>query len=636
MQVDFNAEQAHLTTIYQYLVAEIARLTAKLAALQQQGRQLKQSFSSDTSLNFETISDNLDTFASIEANNRQIDALNAQVDQANMRLQAAHLLKPQAYFARVDLVFDSDTPEAFYLGKVGFSGVDETNLIYDWRAPVADVYYANRLGATSYQANGRQIPVTLTKRRQFVIQGSNLLQAFDNQVAINDPVLLAALAVNRSGQMQDITATIQAEQNAIIRANAAQVLLVDGVAGSGKTSVLLQRVAYLLYQQRQTWSAENILIFTPNQVFAKYIQNVLPALGESNPVTLPFVRYFQQLGQRFGWSLPDATGRFKLLDQQLQQVVVNVDVLTHLFQDDLGQRYFQQTDPQQPLLRRLQVILRRLADKPSTAAGDLTAWLSQVDWATILKIAGPLTVTEQFYILLRLQNYHQDNIAALFIDEAQDYTPDQLTLINQLFPKASLTLVGDHNQVLKATGATLAEMAASFDQRPLVQKYLVTSYRATATITDFFAQFADNPKALKIQSIQSQGQQPQIYEQLSLATLVQELTSTSTGQLLGVITPDNQTAQQVLVALKPSLAQVTGLTGDSPKLPTSGVVVLPLAVAKGLEFDQVVLTDFATSFYQDPILGQHRRYVAASRATKTLTIINRLTGLPTSKASTGD
>ncbi|MCH4172675.1 MAG: hypothetical protein LKF36_15790 [Lactobacillus sp.] len=130
-QVDFDAEQAHLTTIYQYLVAEIARLTAKLAALQQQGRQLKQSFNSDTSLNFETISDNLDTFASIEANNRQIDALNAQVDQANLRLQAAKLLKPQAYFARVDLVFDGDAPEAFYLGKVGFSGTDETNLIYD-------------------------------------------------------------------------------------------------------------------------------------------------------------------------------------------------------------------------------------------------------------------------------------------------------------------------------------------------------------------------------------------------------------------------------------------------------------------------------------------------------------------------
>lgn len=173
-----------------------------------------------------------------------------------------------AYFARIDVKFDDEeTSEQFYIGSDSFKNDDEDNLVIDWRAPIAELYYNQEMGKTSFLANDREISVDLQLRRQFQIEADRLIAYFDSAVAIQDELLLEVLSHNKSEYMQDITATIQKEQNQIIRDVASRVLLVNGIAGSGKTSAVLQRIAYLLYQYRNEVRSEDMLLLAPNPIF---------------------------------------------------------------------------------------------------------------------------------------------------------------------------------------------------------------------------------------------------------------------------------------------------------------------------------------------------------------------------------
>ncbi|MFR4802669.1 MAG: UvrD-helicase domain-containing protein [Eggerthellaceae bacterium] len=155
-------------------------------------------------------------------------------------------------------------------------------LVVDWRSPVAETYYNQENGPTSYVANGRTIKVDLKLRRQFDIAKDTLNAYFDTTVAIQDAMLLASLSQERTSQMKAITATIQKEQNQVIRHEDVPVLLVNGIAGSGKTSVLMQRIAYLFYQQRESLRPEDVFLITPNPVFSRYIETSFPTLGKAS------------------------------------------------------------------------------------------------------------------------------------------------------------------------------------------------------------------------------------------------------------------------------------------------------------------------------------------------------------------
>lgn len=179
---------------------------------------------------------------------------------------------------------------------VGMTDDDYRHFIVDWRSPIAEVYYNQDNGKTSYEANGRTIDCELKLRRQFDIERDLLKALFDTTVAIQDEMLLAALAQNRSSRLSAITATIQKEQNEVIRHEDVPALLVSGIAGSGKTSVLLQRIAYLFYRQRDTLKPEDVFLITPNPVFQRYIENVLPEMGESNPSSITFESLMCGLG----------------------------------------------------------------------------------------------------------------------------------------------------------------------------------------------------------------------------------------------------------------------------------------------------------------------------------------------------
>lgn len=280
-------EVAHLSWVYDKLVSRQQQLTDFLKRDYQQGLKDLHAMGADVPLNFDTISDSLETYAALEAKNREIDQLNISLETAEKELITINRLLESAYFGKIMVDFlDGEEEEAFYIGLGGFTDENQNNLIYDWRSPIAELFYNNQIGASSYQVAEELLAVSINQRRQFIIEAERLLQVFDTTVSIQDDVLLAALANNPVDKMQDITASIQKEQNQIIRDTEHGTILVNGVAGSGKTSVVMQRIAYLLYVYQAEITSENVLILSPNTRFVDYISEVLPSLGEKNPLNM--------------------------------------------------------------------------------------------------------------------------------------------------------------------------------------------------------------------------------------------------------------------------------------------------------------------------------------------------------------
>ena len=255
----FAAEQEHLSATYAKLL-ELGRAAARaMAELAADAAADKESMAEELATNYATWDDAMETHADFMALNRIIDGYNLSHGVQAERLAAVETLLRQPYFAKVSLRFRAgDAPKDLYLGTAGISDESYRRMVVDWRSPVAEVYYNQDLGPTSYEADGRTIKVDLLLRRQFDIEADRLNGYFDSDVAIQDSLLLASLARQRSAQMQAITATIQKEQNVVIRHEDVPALLVTGIAGSGKTSVLLQRIAYLFYRNRDTLRPEDV------------------------------------------------------------------------------------------------------------------------------------------------------------------------------------------------------------------------------------------------------------------------------------------------------------------------------------------------------------------------------------------
>ena len=256
----FDEEQAHLTVTHGKLRAMKTALEEKIDAISEKAAKEKQDIRSNLSLNFDSDTDSMETYIEFEAMSHSIDQYNIEQDAAE--------------------------PEDYYIGSAGISENAYEHLVIDWRSPIAETYYNQQNGKTFYVVNGNRVDVDLQLRRQYNLEEDRLYSFFDTQIAIEDPMLLQSLASRRTDKMKAITATIQKEQNAVIRSEDVPVLLVNGIAGSGKTSVLLQRIAYLFYRQRENLRPEQVYLLTINPVFRQYIDQVLPDLGEENPRTI--------------------------------------------------------------------------------------------------------------------------------------------------------------------------------------------------------------------------------------------------------------------------------------------------------------------------------------------------------------
>jgi len=199
------------------------------------------------------------------------------------------------YFGRIDFIEEGEKePEKYYIGISSLVDDDNEILVYDWRAPVSSMFYDWEIGEASYKCPAGTIHGEITLKRQYKISKGKMEYMFDSSLKIDDEILQDILSKSADARMKAIVTTIQREQNRVIRNEDYKYLIVQGPAGSGKTSVALHRIAYLLYKHRDRIGPENIVIFSPNEIFNDYISNVLPELGEENMYQTTFKDYMHQ------------------------------------------------------------------------------------------------------------------------------------------------------------------------------------------------------------------------------------------------------------------------------------------------------------------------------------------------------
>ncbi|MCD8316740.1 MAG: UvrD-helicase domain-containing protein, partial [Eggerthellaceae bacterium] len=481
----------------------------------------KESMAEELAINYATFDDILETGADFEAVNSIIDSYNLSHSVQADRFSAAEALLKQPYFAKLSLAYERDgKTKELYIGVAGISDENYKRIIVDWRSPVAEVYYTQATGKTSYMADGRTISVDVKLRRQFDIERDILKGYFDSDVVIEDSLLLSSLARHRSAHMKDITATIQKEQNVVIRHDDVGALLVSGIAGSGKTSVLLQRIAYLFYQKRGSLKPEEVVLITPNPVFRRYIDHVLPDLGERNPNLLTYEEFMSPLlpkGRGVGSAsagldaieaIDKAMEGFDFLPQDFLPIVIHHVKL--LGEDQVwkaSQKYsYIEAGPhraaliREALIARLDARLAQLASveeihneveslsvedqlrlfdemyEPQTEKEEREAALIYLkdrfkdgyaaierdDWLNVdglgkrLLHSHGLTSPEWLYLKMSVTGLGEPSIKYVMIDEVQDYNAAQIAVLAKYYRRAHFLLLGDPNQAI-------FENTASFD-----------------------------------------------------------------------------------------------------------------------------------------------------------------------------
>lgn len=690
MDKTFEAEQEHLSTTYAKLQSIERSLQEQLASIFSEVASEKDLITDE--LNFDFDADiHVETMAELEAVNRIIDTYNIAADVTTERLHRAQLLLKQPYFAKVTLQFKPGSePKDVYIGNVGMTDDDYRHFIVDWRSPIAEVYYNQDNGKTSYEANGRTIDCELKLRRQFDIERDQLKALFDTTIAIQDEMLLAALAQNRSSRLSAITATIQKEQNEVIRHEDVPALLVSGIAGSGKTSVLLQRIAYLFYRQRDTLKPEDVFLITPNPVFQRYIENVLPEMGESNPSSITFESLMCGLGlgsrdlgrevsadalRAIDEKLPDfklKQGDFTDIRIEGEPVITaaqahgawsklkNLPTSSHrsaLVIDDLLDR-LEQRIKRLAKSEKYQDMISDMSDAEQIECFGENVYIGDMDEAELvsyterflrwryagveheiaegrwlrldaigMRLTGSenLSAIEWLYLKLALVGGGMRHARYVMIDEVQDYSAAQLMCLARYFGKAHFMMLGDENQAIREGTASFDEIREVFMRAcgSVDNCELMTSYRSSPEITALFTSLLDNEERVRVESVQPAGIEPVIIEcaddldyEVQLKTAVEE--ALEARCLAAIIAPDARRLAK-LEQLLEDLPIVTGAGKET--MPEHGVLLLDIKLAKGLEFDQVIVPDAGNRSYPDETLARHRLYTAISRATKKVTLV---------------
>lgn len=284
-------EQQHLDEILEILKKREDELDRTIGKTQSEAKNLNKHFFDDLKLDYDGYSTSMDTALSIHQQQQVLQERQNSWQHSVKQLSTLRRLEKNPYFARVDFQEKNEDPETIYIGLGSFADKDDHFLIYDWRAPISSIYYDGKLGKVSYNApDGEQI-VDMIKKRQFIIENGKIVSMFDTNESIGDQMLLNVLNEKSSTQMKSIVQTIQQEQNKIIRDTHSDLLFVQGAAGSGKTSAIMQRIAFLLYRYRGNLNSSDVIMFSPNQLFNDYIKDVLPEMGEQNMVQMTYWQF---------------------------------------------------------------------------------------------------------------------------------------------------------------------------------------------------------------------------------------------------------------------------------------------------------------------------------------------------------
>ncbi|MDU0372840.1 HelD family protein [Hymenobacter endophyticus] len=582
------------------------------------------------------------------------------------------------YFGRIDFAPQGQAAAAVYIGVHSFFDEQQRqNLIYDWRAPISSLFYDFELGEAAYATPSGTMEGTIGLKRQYKIRDGRLEFMLDSDVNIHDDVLQQELAKSSDDKMKNIVATIQRDQNAVIRNEEATVMVIQGVAGSGKTSIALHRIAFLLYRYRETIQAKDILIISPNKVFADYISNVLPELGEEHIPELgmeelaadllenryQFQTFFDQVSALLEHHDAAFIKRIRFKSSfeflsQLNQYLLHIENTYFTVRElRVGRTVVPAAFIQQkfrsyhrvPLLKRFALVAndvraqvrdaagRKLTGQEKAAIGegiprmfklhnvpdlyrDFFRWVGRPE---LLKLhpGQPLEYADVFaliYLRIRLEGLPgYDHIKHLLVDEMQDYTPVQYAVLSRIF-RCRKTILGDVSQTVNPYSASSAEaIERVFPQADVVRLY--RSYRSTIEITAFAQHIAPNPNILPLER---HGPAPMVTRyptrQEELEALRQLITTfkTSGSHSLGIICKTLEQAEQAYEALEAPGVHL--LTDESTKF-KEGVIITTAHLAKGLEFDEVAVPFVSARNYTTEV-DKGMLYIACTRAMHRLTL----------------
>lgn len=736
-------EQKHLDHVLNLINDKEEELKSSIKSAEGEARDLNSHFFDDVKLDYDGYSTSMETALSIHQQQQLLSEREHAWQHSAKQLDTIERLKKKPYFARVDFKESNEKKaETIYIGLGSFADRDDHFLIYDWRAPISSIYYDGKLGEVSYNSPEGEITVDMTKKRQFMIKDGKIESMFDTNESIGDQMLLEVLSEKSSTQMKSIVTTIQQEQNKIIRNTSADLLFVQGAAGSGKTSAILQRIAYLLYRYRGNLTSSDVIMFSPNQLFNDYIKNVLPEMGEQNMVQMTYwqfvsrrlpgmeveslfkqfedqnsdtnisafkdsvnffnlvTRYAKHLNKRGmifknvyfrdkkkpyfdkekikdiyysfneNYKLAnriDATREelIKMLNRKITPEVKKnwvMQAIEGLSRDELNELYdrpdqeFSSEKEEEKFLGRKIVVkaLKPVSNKINhnqfinmraqylsflravPKMTDLSKWnISEEDWQKHIEEVKENfkkhhiymnDVSAYLYLYDLITGRRTDyEMRYAFIDEIQDYTPFQLAYLKYNFPRAKFTMLGDLNQAIftkDESRSLLKQISGLFDPKKTDVVQLTKSYRSTKEITDFTKQILRQGE--KIEAFNRRGPKPALWgrssEQEAIEALVKILDKNNENQrTTAVITKDLASAKQVAEQLKQKGEKATLIATANQRL-VPGTLVVPSYLAKGLEFDAVVMWDASKENYHK-VDETQLVYTITSRAMYELDII---------------
>ena len=591
-------------------------------------------------------------------------------------------IKNKPYFASI--VFRDSDGEIFniYISLTYLKDSHLNNILYDWRSPICSLFYDYETGPCSYMAPAGEIKGELLRKRQYKIENNELLHVFDNSLNIDDDVLQDVLAEESSERMKNVVNTIQEEQNKVIRDLETDNLIVQGIAGSGKTTVALHRIAFLLYRINNL-SSNNILIFSPNNIFTEYISNVLPELGEDNTLQTTFndyLTYFiteyddiETFTKFLARSYSKNDKDIKLISYKQSDIIIddfndylNDYIANAKFIDDIEETKTHFTTLEElnellhykydklPLFERIDEISTHLSEQFYKGTKKKKATFLKLIKESINFKKDYLEIYTNFYkskycrisltdleikkfVKKKVINYedsllfsymkgvlegfpYEGDILHVVIDEAQDYNKLQYIIISKIFRKAKFTILGDINQNINPfyKYEKLSDLEKYFSGE---DRYLELNktYRSSPEIIDY------TNKILGLNHVNAIRDKSNIpvtsrrnVDNLE-KLLIEDISElTSKYHRVAIITKDFIEAEKVYKYVKDKFP-ISIVDEDTIKF-HKNLVVIPAFLAKGLEFDAVIAYNNRENSYRKN--ERNLLYVACTRAQHKLVIYN--------------
>ena len=573
------------------------------------------------------------------------------------------------YFGRVDFCYEGEEePEVYYVGAGNLTDDHgQRAYVYDWRAPVSGLFYDYDKGQAQFTAPMGIMHGEITRKRQYKIQEGKLMFALETEMNIDDEILQQALSENGDNRLKSIVTTIQKEQNSIIRDLKHRILVVQGCAGSGKTSVALHRIAYLLYHNRESLNAAQVLVLSPNSIFGDYISRILPELGEENICEMTLDDYAYRELSCYGEALDKYDELEAVLHGKrpekadykqsrefvqeldlflMQQEWENVDIQDFQYKkivcpEEKISKFFYETYCDVPMLARMEKIAEYLIDEQETLQNrdmedeEKDKLLEKMNRMYATRdplelynrflaesgreeqlIHGQEIPYEDVYPLLYLK-YTIDELPKrrrvkhVVIDEMQDYSYIQYRILQKMFD-CPMTILGDRKQTMGEKQINVMKFLPEIYGKEMFYIDMKKSYRSTCEIMDFAEQILN--KDSDTEYVDRHGERPHIAqvksEEQMAECMTEDLRAGKVYRTQGVLCLTQEEADRFYRMLEKAGIEADLLTKDSMKFHT-GISVMPFYLAKGLEFDAVYVPNVQQ--YQSP-LEKQALYINVTRA----------------------